>query len=64
MTMYCVVVTMYCCEDYGFVDYVKTVLSLLYIFYIVFVVTCFGGSPSREAAKTGFVYINPNIFVS
>jgi hypothetical protein len=31
--MYCVVMTMYCCEDYGFVDYVIAVLSLLYILY-------------------------------
>jgi hypothetical protein len=44
-------------------DYVEIVLSLVNLFCIVFVVTCFGGSSSGEAAKIKFIYKKSNIFI-
>jgi hypothetical protein len=39
-------------------NYVVDLVCDNYVF-----LTCFGGSPSREAAKTGNIYKKTNIFV-
>jgi hypothetical protein len=51
MIQYCVVMTLYCHDDYGLSwTMLKLILSLLNIS-----VTYFGGFPSEEATKIGFI---------